>query len=74
MLIKRWSKDQSLAFQESREQERKIGINISKYTNNELLAIQEFTFRMKVILGPIWIQKFLDDVLISIKAEWRNRD
>jgi len=74
MLIKRWSKNQSLAFQESREQERKIGINISKYTNNELLAIQEFAFRMKVILGPIWIQKFLDDVLISIKAEWRNRD
>jgi len=49
-------------------------MSLSEYTDNQLLAIQEFVQRMRVLLGPIWIQQFLDDLMRSINEEWKRRD
>lgn len=49
-------------------------MDLSKYTDNQLFAILEFIHRMKVLLGPIWIQQFLDDVNHAVNEECNRRD
>lgn len=49
-------------------------MDLTRYTDNQLTAIQDFARSLHYLLGPIWIQNFLDDLQIAVNKEWVRRD
>ena len=48
-------------------------MDFTKYTDNELAAIQTFFHALRAVTGPLWIQVFFRDIQDAVMKEWKRR-